>query len=109
MCELRALDVVECVDDIPVQKESTIMPRRGTHYRVQSVRGVGDGYSVRLMELTPECHSGGPCNRGNCGWDSSRFRRVSRSDQQALALLRAMLNEPVASFEETPAGELVPC
>src|SRR5436309_4993728 len=93
MCDLQALDVVECIDDSPVLKQSTVMPEAGRFYRVQSVRRVGDGFSIRLFELTPGCHRGGPCNCGNCGWDSRRFRRVARQHQDRLAVFRSIVKE----------------
>jgi hypothetical protein len=39
---------------------------------------VAGGRSVRLKELIPTCHLGGSCACGDCGWDSSRFRKVYR-------------------------------
>ena len=93
MCDLRALDVVECIDDTPVLKQSAIMPKAGHLYRIQSVRRVGYGFSVRLFELTPECHLGGPCNCGNCGWDSGRFRLAQRREEDKLSVLRALLKK----------------
>jgi hypothetical protein len=93
MCDLRALDVVECIDDTPVLKQSAVMPKAGHLYRVQSVRRVGDGFSVRLFELSPKCHLGGPCNCGNCGWDSGRFRLAHRREEDKLSILRAFLSK----------------
>jgi len=93
MCDLRALDVVECIDDTPVLKQSAVMPKAGHLYRVQSVRRVGDGFSVRLFELSPKCHLGGPCNCGNCGWDSGRFRLAHRREEDKLSILCAFLSK----------------
>ena len=67
------------------------MPKLNQVYTVESVRRVGDGYSVRLVELTPECYLGGPCRCGSCGWDAERFRRVYRPDDEKLDVFRAML------------------
>lgn len=89
MCHLQAFDIVECIDDSPVLKQSRTMPDMGRLYRVESVRPVGDGYSVRLLELTPDCYAGGSCACGSCGWDSGRFRLIHRPDR--LALFHAML------------------
>ena len=91
MCELKAFDIVECVDDTPVQTQSRTMPVAGLLYRVQSVRRVGDGYSIRLSELTPDCYRGGPCSCGSCGWDSGRFRLAHRPGDK-LALFHEMLH-----------------
>ena len=106
MCDLRAFDIVECVDDTPVLKESQTMPEAGHLYRIRSVRKIGNGYSVRLLELTPDCHLGGPCSCGHCGWDSGRFRLTHRPDK--LAKFREMLNvkEAVRPVELKP--DLVP-
>lgn len=54
------------------------MPDLGRLYTVASMRPVGEGISVRLRELTPTCHSGGPCGCGGCGWDAGRFRKIYR-------------------------------
>ena len=102
MCDLQALDVVECVDDTPVLKQSNTMPQIGCFYRVQSVRRVGDGFSVRLFELTPDCHLGGPCDCGNCGWDSGRFRLVQRQYEDRLTVLRALLGTMDAKPQSVP-------
>jgi hypothetical protein len=94
MCDLKPLDIVECIDDSPILKQSTTMPQAGRLYRVQSVRRVGDGFSVRLLELTSECHLGGPCHCGSCGWDSGRFRRVAHQSEDRLAVFRELLEQP---------------
>jgi hypothetical protein len=91
MCEFRASDIVECIDDTPVLKESRSMPEAGRLYRVASVRRVGDGFSIRLVELTPECHLGGGCNCGNCGWDSRRFRRVTSAEEAKRSIFQELL------------------
>lgn len=91
MWEFQAFDIVECIDEKPVHSRSKAMPQIGHLYRVQSVRKVGDGHSIRLLELTPECHAGGPCNCGNCGWDSGRFRLVHRPADDKLRAFREML------------------
>lgn len=75
MSRFQSADVVECIDDTPVHPESRIMPRMGERYTVTRTRQVGDGWSVRLLEIHPTCHAGGPCRCGDCGWDSSRFRK----------------------------------
>ncbi len=71
------------------------MPELGQLYTVESIRNVAGGYSVRLNELTPDCYQGGSCTCGNCGWDSGRFRRVYRPDDEKLASLRELLDVPV--------------
>lgn len=91
MCDLRAGDLVECVDADPVHVRSKRMPELGQVYRIETARRVGDGYSVRLVEIAPECHRGGPCSCNNCGWDSGRFRRWGRLKSDRLGLFRAML------------------
>jgi hypothetical protein len=103
MCEFQATDIVECIDDTPVHKQSRTMPQCGRLYRVHSVRHSGDGYSIRLRELTPECYRGGPCCCGNCGWDSGRFRLVDRPTGGRLALFHSMLRQSVSG----PAPEKV--
>lgn len=75
MSRFQSADVVECIDDTPVHLETRVMPRLGERYTVTRTRAVGDGWSVRLLELHPTCHLGGPCRCGDCGWDSSRFRK----------------------------------
>ena len=95
MCDLRASDYVECIDNIPVQANSRTMPELRRLYTVESVRPVGDGYSIRLNELEPDCHSGGACGCGECGWDSTRFRRVYRPTPDKIAALTALLDAPV--------------
>jgi hypothetical protein len=87
MCGLRASDFVECIDNHPVHKQSKTMPELGRLYTVESVRSIGNGFSVRLNELTPECFRGGRCSCGNCGWDAGRFRKVYRPDGAALHAL----------------------
>ena len=104
MCDLKAFELVECVDDIPVLKQSKTMPEAGRQYHVASVKRIGDGYSVRLLELTPDCHVGGPCACGDCGWDSGRFRRILRQNDR-LAKLRAMLK--TSKRKQSPASEPV--
>lgn len=104
MCELKAFDLVECVDDTPVLKQSRTMPAAGQLYHVASVKRVGDGYSVRLLELTPDCYIGGPCACGNCGWDSSRFRLAHRPDDE-LAVFHDMLD--TIERTEAPISEPV--
>lgn len=101
MCNLRAFDIVECIDDTPVLKQSRTMPELRRLYRVASIRRAGDGYSIRLLELTPDCYAGGTCGCGNCGWDSSRFRLVHRIDK--LAAFRAMLD--MSNAEGKPVSE----
>jgi hypothetical protein len=71
-------DIVECIDDRPSWPETRVMPDLGALYSVTSIRPVAGGRSVRLKELTPTCHLGGPCACGECGWDSGRFRKVYR-------------------------------
>ncbi len=93
MCGLRAFDLVECIDDTPVLKTSRTMPGLGQHYRIESIKRVGNGYSVRLMELKPDCHLGGTCLCGHCGWDSSRFRLVRRLGEYRLATFHEMLDD----------------
>lgn len=91
MSHLRASDVVKCIDDTPLHQQSTTMPSLDRTYTVESVRPVGDGFSVRLVELTPDCWQGGPCACGACGWDASRFRRVRPIRTEQLDVFRAML------------------
>lgn len=105
MCDLQALDVVECIDATPVLKQSKTMPQLGRLYRVQSVRKIGDGYSVRLFDVTPECHLGGPCNCGNCGWDSRRFRRVQGPEKDRLTVLRVLLSSSKTAPDLVPEFE----
>lgn len=78
MSDIAAGDMVECIDDTPALVESRVMPELGALYVVTSIRPAGDGHSVRLKELTPSCHLGGPCACGGCGWDAGRFRKVHR-------------------------------
>jgi hypothetical protein len=91
MSHLRPSDVVKCIDNTPIHKQSKTMPSLGRTYTVESVRAVGDGFSVRLVELTPDCYKGGPCECGCCGWDAGRFRRVPTVDRDRLAVFHAML------------------
>ena len=78
-------DIVECVDDRPRRPESEVMPDLGGLYTIDSIRPVGDGLSVRLRELTPTCHVGGPCACGGCGWDAGRFRKIYRPKPELIA------------------------
>jgi hypothetical protein len=78
MGRLKSGDIVECIDDVPSRAESKVMPTRGRLYTLSAVRWVGDGASVRLKELVPTCHLGGPCGCGQCGWDAGRFRKIYR-------------------------------
>lgn len=94
MCQLRASDFVECVDNKPIHKQTKTMPELGRLYTIESVRSVSGGFSVRLNELTPDCYKGGSCTCGNCGWDASRFRKVYRPEEWKLASLRALLDVP---------------
>jgi hypothetical protein len=75
MSQFQSADVVECIDDTPIHSETRVMPRLGERYTVTRTRQVGDGWSVRLLELHPTCHLGGPCRCGDCGWDAARFRK----------------------------------
>jgi hypothetical protein len=95
LCDLLTGDIVECIDDRPVLAESRVMPVLGGLYTVSSVRPVGDGYSVRLKELQPSCHHGGPCACGGCGWDCGRFRKVHRPRAGFIAELLAKTPETV--------------
>ena len=102
MCHLQASDFVECIDNKPLYKASVTMPELGRMYRVESVRCAGDGFSVRLIELTPECYKGGTCDCGDCGWDAGRFRRVYRPDDEKLEQFRELLDVP-SDLEKAPA------
>lgn len=104
MCEFKAFDIVECIDDRPVHRQSRTMPAAGHLYRIQAVRRVGDGYSVRLLELTPDCYRGGPCSCGSCGWDSGRFRLAYRPGDK-LALFHEMLRG--SELHKAPVSEPV--
>jgi hypothetical protein len=97
VCDLIAGDIVECVDDRPGRPESRVMPDLGGLYTITGVRPVGEGHSVRLKELAPSCHSGGPCACGNCGWDAARFRKVYRPNDTLIARLVVAIRrlEPV--------------
>ena len=94
MCDLRKDDFVECIDNKPAHKRSRTMPELGRFYTVESVRPVGGGHSVRLNELAPDCHKGGACSCGNCGWDSGRFRKIYRPTPEKIAALTALLDVP---------------
>ena len=87
MSDIRAGDLVECIDDTPSRPESQIMPDLGALYTVTNIRAVGDGASVRLKELTPSCHLGGVCACGDCGWDAGRFRKIYRPNGEFIASL----------------------
>ncbi len=100
MSDLSTGDIVECIDDTPSRPESQIMPDLGALYTITSIRPVGDGASVRLKELTPSCHQGGPCACGNCGWDAGRFRKVYRPSGEFIAAL--MCDAPEEIETETP-------
>ena len=76
------------------------MPELRRYYTVESVRPVADGYSVRLNELAPDCHKGGACACGQCGWDSGRFRKVYRPTPSKIAALTALLDVP--ELEDVP-------
>ena len=97
VCDFTTGDIVECVDDRPTRPESRVMPDLGGLYTVDSVRPVGAGTSVRLKELTPTCHAGGPCRCGCCGWDAARFRKVYRPKAELIASIMLGLRklEPV--------------
>ncbi len=97
MSDIAVGDIVECVDDTPSRPESQVMPILGGLYAVASIRPVGDGRSVRLRELLPSCHLGGPCACGDCGWDAGRFRKVYRPSAELFeALMRAVEDETLA-------------
>ena len=95
MIDYKAGDLVECIDDRPIRENSTIMPVLGHAYTVEKIRAVGDGYSVRLVELIPACHEGDLCGCGQCGWDARRFRKIPRRHEDSMAILRALLDCPV--------------
>lgn len=95
MCHILQFDRVLCIDNRQIFSESNAMPNLKQVYTVDMVRSVGDGYSVRLVEITPECYKGGPCSCGECGWDAGRFRTIYRLDDSALDVFRAMLSVPV--------------
>jgi hypothetical protein len=88
-------DIVECVDDRPNWRETQVMPDLGGLYAVTSIRPVSGGHSVRLKELTPTCHRGGPCACGSCGWDAGRFRKVYRPSADLLISLLEQTPEVV--------------
>jgi hypothetical protein len=87
MTDIAAGDLVRCIDDTPSLPESRIMPVFDALYTVASVRVVGDGYSVRLRELTPSCYRGGICACGGCGWGQHRFQKVYRPNPALIAML----------------------
>lgn len=95
MSRFQSADVVECIDDVPVRPETRVMPRRGERYTVTRTRAIGDGWSVRLLELQPTCHLGGPCRCGECGWDSSRFRKIMPDETVERSVTRRIA-EPVS-------------
>lgn len=94
MTDITAGDIVKCIDDTPSRPESQIMPDLDMLYVVASIRSVGDGHSVRLRELRPNCHLGGVCACGQCGWDARRFRRVYRPNPDLIASLLRPAHEP---------------
>lgn len=94
LSDIAAGDIVECIDDRTRQPDSLIMPRWGGLYTVTSIRPAGDGFSVRLKELTPSCHLGGPCACGSCGWDAARFRKIYRPSGELIAALQSKVCEP---------------
>lgn len=94
MTDITAGDIVKCIDDTASRPESQIMPDLDRLYVVSSIRPVGDGHSVRLRELTPNCHLGGVCACGQCGWDAGRFRRLYRPDPDLIASLLRPVREP---------------
>jgi hypothetical protein len=94
MNDIAAGDIVECIDDRPALAESRIMPDLGALYTVTSIRPAGGGRSVRLKELAPSCHLGGPCACGGCGWDAGRFRKVHRPRPDLFATLLCRASEP---------------
>jgi hypothetical protein len=94
MTDITSGDVVKCIDDTPARAESQVMPELGSLYIVDTIRPVGDGWSVRLRELTPTCHLGGVCACGGCGWDARRFRRVYRPDPDLIARLMQPVDMP---------------
>lgn len=91
MSQLRPGDLVECVNNSPVLKQSRTMPELDRLYTVELVRRSGDGDSVRLVELTPDCHRGGSCRCGTCGWDGRRFRLIYRPHPNKLAMFTELL------------------
>lgn len=91
MCEFRDSDLVECVDNSPVHQQSKIMPELDRLYKVESIRWLAGGYSIRLEGLPPTCFKGGCCACGECGWDARRFRHVYRPEPRKLASLTALL------------------
>ena len=91
MCNLKTADKVVCINNTPTLTRSGAMPELETVYTVESVRQVGLGFSIRLVELAPECHAGGSCRCGECGWDSLRFRKAVRRGGSKLAIFHALL------------------
>lgn len=77
-----------------MRAETRVIPQLGQLYIVSCVRCVGDGYSVRLKELTPTCYLGGPCRCGECGWDAGRFRKVYRPNDATLRTMLKLIDEP---------------
>lgn len=100
MFDMRPGDYVECVDNRPQISLSTTMPELDRLYTVESVRAVDGGHSVRLNELAPTCHQGGPCRCGECGWDARRFKRVYRPDSRKLAPFRELLRNPAPAIAD---------
>jgi len=95
MLNFRRGDIVECIDATPVRAESQVMPSEGRLYVVASVSPAGDGYSVRLRDLTPTCYLGGQCGCGQCGWDAVRFRKIYRPNRELISSLSARVPEMV--------------
>jgi hypothetical protein len=94
MCDLKAGDFVECIDNKPAGRKRRTMPELGRFYTIESMRPAADGFSVRLNEVVPDCRRGGACACGRCGWDSSRFRRIYRPSPEKIAALTALLDAP---------------
>ena len=94
MSDIATGDLVKCIDDTPSRPESQIMPDLESLYVVASIRPAGDGFSVRLRELTPSCHLGGVCACGDCGWDAGRFRKVYRPNPDLIAMLTGKMHNP---------------
>jgi len=94
LSDIAAGDIVECINDTPSRPESTIMPSLGGLYIVCGIRPTGDGYSVRLKELTPICHLGGVCACKQCGWDAARFQKVYRPSGDLIAALTRPVCRP---------------
>lgn len=95
MCNLKAGDMVECIFAGKIHQWSKkVMPVEGQRYTVESVRPLGDGYSVRLHELIPHCNDDKPCKCGNCGWDSTRFRKINPPKKELPSVLTDLLLVP---------------